>query len=146
MNLLIKSPKTLDDFKRYYNLRWKVLRKPLNNARGSEKDKFDGISDHIMICYESKVIGVGRIKINSISEAQIDYIAVDKKFRKKGIGRIIIKELEDIVRGKVKKIILHSRENAIKFYEINGYNVLSKSYVSCGVVHFKMIKSLISSW
>ena len=143
MKFIVRVPETKKDFEQCYNLRWDVLRKPLNKPWGSEKDNFDSASNHIMICNRSKVVGVGRIKINSSDEAQIDYVAVDEKYRKKGVGRIILKELEYIVKERVKKIILHSRENSIEFYRKNGYDILNKSYISSGIVHYKMIKLII---
>ena len=34
----VLEPKTKEDFKKYYDLRWRILRKPWNQPRGSEKE------------------------------------------------------------------------------------------------------------
>lgn len=40
-------------------------------------------------------------------------------------------------------IVLNARENAIKFYEKNGYHIIEKSYLLFGKIqHYKMIKRI----
>ena len=37
-----RSPNTDLEFEAYYELRWRVLRKPWGQARGTEHDEYDG--------------------------------------------------------------------------------------------------------
>ena len=39
---------------------------------------------------KGKIIGVGRLHFVNIKESQIRYMAVDKNFRKKGVGLSLI--------------------------------------------------------
>ncbi len=39
MEVKICKPLTKEEFKKYYDLRWKVLRKPWKQPKGSEKDE-----------------------------------------------------------------------------------------------------------
>ena len=131
-------------FEEYYELRWRVLRKPWAQPRGSEKDEMENKSIHIMACNENKIVGVARLHFNSSKEAQIRYMAVDEGYRKQGLGSMMLKRLEEIAREKgASYIILNARENAVSFYEKNGYEIIEKSYVLFGEIqHYKMKKIL----
>jgi ribosomal protein S18 acetylase RimI-like enzyme len=57
---------------------------------------------------------------------------------------MVLKELEKIVGGKgAKRIIIHSRSNAVEFYKKHGYQVVKQSYTLFGVIlHFLMEKKI----
>ena len=46
-NINIKEPVTEEEFEQYYILRWRILRQPWNQPRGSEKDDKENKSIHI---------------------------------------------------------------------------------------------------
>ena len=142
----IIEPSTSKEFKKYYNLRYEVLRKPWGQPMGSERDKREEISIHRMIVDENSgdVLAVGRLQFNSIHEAQIRYMAVADKFQGKGLGSQIISALEDVARGKgIQRIILSARENALQFYKNNGYEIVKKTHLLFGEIqHWLMGKEL----
>ncbi len=131
-------------FEKYYELRWKILRKPWNQPRGSERDDIEDEAIHIMACDDDKIVGVARLHFNSMEEAQIRYMAVDEKYRGQGIGSMMLRRLEEIAKKKgAKYIILNARENAVNFYKKNGYSTVEKSYVLFNTIqHYKMMKNL----
>ena len=90
----ITEPKTKEDFDKYYDLRWRILRKPWDQPKGSEKDDLEDESIHLMACSGGGVCGVARAHFNSPGEAQIRYMAVDEPYRGKGIGSKLHDELE----------------------------------------------------
>ena len=49
-----------------------------------------------LLIIKNEIIGVGRLHFVGIKESQIRYMAVDKKFRKVGVGREIVNKLEII--------------------------------------------------
>ena len=69
----IIEPKTYDELKKYYDLRYEVLRKPWSQPKGSERDDKEETSFHRMIIDEQNgnAVAVGRLQLNSIEEAQI---------------------------------------------------------------------------
>ncbi len=141
----VLEPKTKEEFEKYYDLRWRLLRKPWNQPRGSEKDELENQSIHIMVTDEtSNIIGVGRGHFNSKDEAQIRYMAVEENQRGKGIGRAILEELENRLREKrIKYIVLNAREPTINFYKRYGYNIIEKAHILFdSISHFKMRKDL----
>ena len=142
----IIEPATSEEFKKYYNLRYEVLRKPWLQPKGSERDEEEETSLHRMIIDEpnGKAVAVGRLQFNSIEEAQIRYMAVSDDYQGMGYGSKIVKVLDNIAREKgSRKIILQSRENAVKFYEKNGYKIIEKSYLLFDEIqHWLMEKEL----
>ena len=140
--MIIKSPKTKEEFFKYYDLRWRILRAPWNQPKGSEQDELEGQSIHIMVVENDEVIGIGRAHFNSDEVAQLRYMAVNEDWQGKGVGKLILDELEKrVVEKGAKKIILHARDNAVKFYEKHGYKVVKLSHTLFGVIpHFLMEK------
>lgn len=142
--MIIKSPKTKVEFFKYFNLRWKILRAPWNQPKGSEQDDLEDQSIHIIVISNDEVVGVGRAHFNTVTEAQFRYMAVDEQWQGKGIGKLILDELERrVVEQGANKIILHARDNAVKFYEINGYEVYKPSHRLFGSIqHYLMEKTI----
>ena len=144
MNII--DPKTSEEFRKYYNLRYEILRKPWGQPLGSERDEGEDTSIHRMIINENtgEALAVGRIQFNSIDEAQIRYMAVLDIFQGQGLGSWIISALEDVARKNGNKwIILSARENALEFYNKNGYKIVKKTNLLFGEIqHWLMRKEL----
>ncbi len=128
--MIVRPPKTSEEFQRYRDLRWRILRAPYNQPKITEQDDV-GTKDYpIMVCEVDGIpIGVGRAHFISEDEAQIRSISVEEEWSGKGIGSIVLKELEKIVTAKgAKRIIIHARSSAVEFYKKNGYQVVEQSY------------------
>lgn len=137
----ISEPKTKKDFEEYYDLRWRVLREPWGQPKGSEKDSLEDKSIHIMAVEGNQVIGCGRLHFNSPEEAQIRYMAVEEDMRGKGVGSRILTGLEKKAKKKkAKRIVLNARESAVKFYENNGYIVTGEGHKLFGEIEHKRMK------
>ncbi|MBI5355624.1 MAG: GNAT family N-acetyltransferase [Candidatus Aenigmarchaeota archaeon] len=137
----IVEPKTKEDFGKYYELRWRVLRMPLGMPRGSERDELENSSAHVMAVDNGLVVGVGRVHLNSKNEAQIRYMAVDSEKRGKGTGKRILNELERVAaRLGAENIILNARVDAIDFYKRYGYQTVGERFLYIGIEHQKMEK------
>ena len=126
----IRKPRTDREFKRYFDLRWRILRKPWDQPKGSEQDEMDKKSIHILAIIGDKVIGCGRGYFNSTIEAQIRYMAVDEDFRGQGIGLRILKALEEeLTENGAREIILKARENAVSLYGKHGYEIYQEGEI-----------------
>ncbi len=142
---ILKQPVSQSDFRRYYHFRWRLLRQPWGQAAGSEVDDIEAHCFHIMaVNKKNLIIGVARLQFNANSQAQIRYMAIDPLYRKQGIGRQIITELERQAKAnKASIIVLDAREKAVGFYQKLGYQVLRKSYLLFDEIqHFRMQKTL----
>jgi ribosomal protein S18 acetylase RimI-like enzyme len=140
----IIEPKTPQDFAKYYDLRWRVLRKPWNQPPGSEKDDLEEQSIHLMATSQNRVLGVIRAHFPSPGIAQIRYMAVDTPYQGKGIGTKLLTEMEKRLKQKgARQIVLNAREIAVEFYENHGYDIAGKAHILYdSIEHFKMVKRL----
>ena len=143
--MTITQPKTPNEFEKYYDLRWRILRAQWNQPKGSEKDDKEATAIHVMVCESEGIpIGIGRVHFNTKDEAQIRYMAVEENQRGKGIGALVLEELEKRAKEKgVKFIILNARDTAIKFYEKHGYKIVKQAHTLFGSIpHYEMRKDL----
>ena len=142
--LVIRQPQNREEISRMYELRWKVLFKPWNQLKGSEKDERDGEAHHFIAIGDGQIIGAGRfIKIKE-RIGLIDNIAVSKKYQRKGIGSNLIESMHVTARNQgFRIIILNARENTEKFFQNHGYEIIEEGPMLNGVIkQYKMKKSL----
>jgi len=143
-NLIIRSPKTPEEFKEYYKLRWEILRKPWKQPEGSEKDEFEDRAFHLMALEGDSLLGVGRIHFNSPTEAQLRFMAVKEEHRDGGIGGALISGLEDEARKRgVNEVVVNARKPAVGFYSKYGYELMGDAHTLFGSIpHYSMRKNL----
>ena len=144
-NYSIKSPESTEEWESYLLFRWEVLRKPLGMTKDSLSDSIEDKSFHLMgIDAEKNVIASGRVHFNSENEAQIRYMAVDDRFKRRGIGSEIVDKLERYATSKGAEImVLNSREEAISFYSSLGYEEVCPYHSDTGIPHKTMRKSVL---
>lgn len=140
----IRAPKTELEWEEYYDLRYRILRKPLSQERGSEKNDGDATGEHFAVFEDSKILAIARLDYQENKTAQVRFVAVEENLQGKGIGKIIMKEIElQCKKQKIEKIILHARDYAVDFYLKLDYIIIEKSYKLFDVLqHFLMEKEL----
>lgn len=130
----------------YYELRWRLLRAPWMQPRGSERDEFEQEAFHCVAASKknNEIVGVGRLHfLSPPAFAQIRFMAVLPEWRGKGVGSSILAVLEQkAVEKGAKQVVLNGRENAIKFYQEHGYAVEGGAEALFGIPHFKMSKKI----
>lgn len=139
------TPKTANQQNKYYHFRWQMLREPWRMPIGSERDEYDEMSHHRMIVDgKGRPMAVGRLYITPDNEGQIRYMAVKPNRRNKGVGSLVLVALESFARQEgVKRLVINAREDAIRFYEKNGFESQGELSDERGPLrHQQMIKSL----
>ena len=141
----ILIPQTQSELEQYYDLRWRILRRPWNQPKGSEKDEIESECIHVIAKYNDDIIGVGRLQFNSKDEAQIRYMAVEPDYEKQDIGKKIVDTLERYaIKNNRASIMLDAREPAVGFYEKLGYIKKEKTYLLFdSIQHYRMGKLII---
>ena len=143
-NFVVEQPSTKKDFEIYYQLRYEVLRKPWGQPVGSELDETDDTSIHAFIKKDNIAITCSRLHFVDNITAQIRYMAVHPNYQGKGIGKLVINYLEGITKENNRnKVILHARENAVKFYESCNYSVKEKSYLLFDEIQHYLMEKVI---
>jgi predicted GNAT family N-acyltransferase len=130
-------------FTQVFDLREKVLRKPLGISLHNEDtsaDEKDVIwiaikNHHVIACLMLKDQGKGVLKLRQM--------AVDADLQGKGIGRLLIQKAEKEAQNLgFSKIELHARQYAQGFYERLGYTVSGQIFEEVGLPHVFMDKLL----
>jgi ribosomal protein S18 acetylase RimI-like enzyme len=144
MEIEIRCPNTKLEWEEYYDLRFRILREPWKQPRGSERNEGDSTGIHLACFEQGNIIGIIRLDQSDEFTGQIRFMAVESKMQGKGIGEKLMCEMEKNAfnRGD-KKIILHAREVALGFYEKLGYKIIKKSHnLFEAIQHYLMEKEL----
>jgi GNAT superfamily N-acetyltransferase len=134
----LKTPKTRDDFKAYYALRYKVLREPWGHPKGTEKDDYEPISEHFMAVDEntSEALGVIKLFEKGSGVGQFSHLAVAKEYQHKGIGKFLIETVERRAREcGYKTLGTMTRVTATAYFEKYGYHVAGLPVPHLGTIH-----------
>lgn len=138
----IRSPNTELEWEAYYDLRFRILRAPLNQPLGSERNDGDQSGQHFALFDNDTIVAIARLDLAEKGVSQVRFVAVDDKIQGKGYGKRIMSAVEvaSIEQGN-SKMILHARDYAVDFYLHLGYTMLEKSHLLFGTLqHFKMEK------
>ncbi len=122
----IKTPQTRDEFKAYYDLRYRILRQPWAQPRGTEKDDFEPLSQHFMaVDSESgEVVGVIKVYEKDPGIGCFSHMAVAGVRQRQGIGSMLMDAVEDYSRKKgFKTLGCYSRLNTTLYFERAGYRI-----------------------
>ena len=143
-NFEIRSPISEEEWERYDNFRWEVLRKPLKMSHIPLKDNLEEASIHLMgVTSEGKILACGRLHLNTSEEAQIRYMGVSEDLRRTGIGSKMIEKLEEeAINQGANQIMLNARENAVAFYKSLGYFEVGPHESDIQIPHTRMEKKI----
>ena len=144
MALEIRTPINEHEWNAYYSLRYEVLRAPLGQPLGSERNEGDATGIHFALYEDDILKAIARLDLQDQQIAQVRFVAVDQECQGKGFGLKIMQATE--VKAKemgIQKMILHARDYAVEFYIKQGYQNLGASYKLFDVLqHYLMEKNL----
>jgi predicted GNAT family N-acyltransferase len=143
----ILQPNTPDQWENYYQLRFSVLRKPWNQDPGTEHANDDHSAFHGAIFGEDgKALAVARVSQISEQQAQIRFMAVDPKYQGKGLGKAVLKYVENLGMRNyptITQFCLQARETAVPFYLSNNYRIQEKTFLLFDEIqHYLMVKDV----
>jgi GNAT superfamily N-acetyltransferase len=126
------------------DLRYAILRQPWNKPRETATDEQEVSSVNSYISDNGQVVACGRLQDNGGGVGQIRYMAVDAGYQGKGLGKLIVAKLEEEARRiGLTTIELQARENALQFYQSQGYVVKEMSFKLWDIIqHYLMTKDL----
>ncbi len=155
--VVIRKPRTVEEFEQYYDVRYKVLREPLDLPRESEKARpviheFAGV--HLFACVPTKKAAVGAV-MGYIEHglAKVHALCILPEYQRSGLGKALMLALEDELRKQgANRVYLNSRVPIQPFYEKLGYVAVrimpreeSIRVTGMDLVFVRMEKSLVST-
>lgn len=142
----IKTPRTRDDFKAYYTLRYKILREPWGHPKGTEKDDYEPISEHFMaITEKGEVAGVAKLYEKTDGVGHISHLAVAPEHQHKGIGHLLMQTIEARARERGFRIIgTMARVTATAYFERAGFRIVGISTPHLGTTHLVWMEKALA--
>ena len=120
-------------------IRFEVFVDEQNVPEELEIDGLDDEAKHVLAYLDNEAIGTGRI----LSDGHIGRIAVLKKHRGLGIGKIMMQDLMKWAEeAKLEKLWLSSQWRAHGFYSDLGFQCEGEIYQEAGIDHIKMSKKI----
>lgn len=109
-----------------------------------EVDQDEANTIHFVLYSEKKEpIATLRLLPLSGKELKLQRMAVLKKYRKQGLGKILIEEAESFAKlQEFETITLGAQLSAIPFYEALGYQAYGEEFIDAGMPHIHMKRSL----
>jgi predicted GNAT family N-acyltransferase len=140
----IRSPQIEREWEEYFDLRYRILREPLNQPKGSERNDGDATGIHFALYDNDIVKAIARLDQQDAEVFQVRFVAVEKAEQGTGYGRKIMEATEEKTKELAgQKIILHARDYAVDFYLKLNYTLIEPSYKLFDVLqHFLMEKNL----
>ncbi|MBT5019132.1 MAG: GNAT family N-acetyltransferase [Planctomicrobium sp.] len=109
-----------------------------------EQDDRDTFCLHVLAIIDDQPIGTGRIDIEK--GGKIGRIAVLSEFRERGVGKVIMSQLETIAQDhQLSELFLNSQVAAIEFYKKQGFIPTGDVFVEADIDHVKMVKTFKKS-
>jgi len=142
----IKTPKSRDEFKAYYALRYRVLREPWGHPKGTEKDDYEPISEHFMVVTEKgEAVGVAKLYEKSEGVGHVSHLAVAPEHQHKGVGHLLVQTIEHRARERGFKIIgTMSRVTATAYFERAGFRIAGIPTPHLGTTHLVWMEKTLS--
>ncbi len=122
----IKIPQTREDYKAYYDLRYRILRQPWAQARGTEKDDYEPISHHFMAIDtdSGEVVGVIKIYEKEPGVGCFSHMAVAGVRQRQGIGKLLMDAVEAYAKETgYSRLGCYSRLNTTLYFEKVGFRI-----------------------
>ena len=137
-NLKIELVKNKKDLEHVFKIRETVFIKEQKVPKDIERDDFDSIAKHFVVFYRNKPIGCARISFIN-KKVKLERIALLKKYRGKGFGKIITEYLIEYCKKKnVKEIFMHSQYYLKDFYNKCGFKIRGKTFMEADIKHIEM--------
>ena len=110
----------------------------------SKKIEFDGLDqfcNHYLAKINELPIGTARVREQKKGIFKIERMAVLMRYRKKGVGKAIIKKIlkHYLNLNNINKLILNSQIEAKDFYKKFGFVEVGKEFVEANIKHQKMV-------
>jgi len=128
-----------EDLAKAFAIRMRVFVTEQGVPRKIELDRDDQGAVHFLATASGKAIGTARIVMHRGS-VKIGRMAVLKNYRRKGVGRMLLKRA--VVTAKklgAQKIYLHAQVAVIGFYERMGFRSVGPVFDEAGIPHRRMV-------
>ena len=139
--IFVKNIKDQSDKIKAFEIRNLVFCEEQKVSKKIEFDGLDQFCDHYLAKINEVPIGTARVREQTKGTYKIERMAVLKEYRKKGVGKAIMKKIlkNYLNSSKINKLILNSQIEAKDFYKKFGFVEVGNEFVEANIKHQKMI-------
>ena len=139
--ILVNNIKDQSDKTKAFEIRNLVFCEEQKVSKEIEFDGLDQFCNHYLAKINELPIGTARVREQKKGTFKIERMAVLKGYRKKGVGKAIIKKIlkHYLNLNSINKLILNSQIEAKDFYKKFGFVEIGKEFVEANIRHQKMI-------
>lgn len=109
-----------------------------------EIDDLESSTLHLVGYSDGTAACTARLLLKDNNSLKIQRVAVLEEYRKKGIGSLLMTEVEKIAQEHFNssELVLDAQDHAIPFYLQQGFSISSGSFLDAGIPHHQMKKAL----
>ena len=136
--MLFRSVVTEKELKQAFSIRIRVFVREQGVPAAIELDEDDRRATHLLASVGGKPVGTARLVFTN-AKAKIGRMAVLKSYRRKGVGKALLKTAVELARKRRAKLIyLHAQVSVVGFYEKMGFRPVGRVFMEAGIPHRKM--------
>ena len=122
-----------------FAIRLRVFVKEQGVPQEIELDRDDARATHFLAVHSGRAVGTARVVMRRGS-AKIGRMAVLKSYRRRGVGKKLLKRAVQMARQSgAKKIYLHAQVAVVGFYENLNFRCVGPVFDEAGIPHRKMV-------
>ena len=145
-NLVVKLVDTEAELEGAINVRMRVFVAEQQIPAEEELDDADATATHAVALHEGQVVGTGRMLVvdgDPPGTCRIGRMAVDRDWRRYGVGGLVLACLEEAARTDgLTHCLLHAQEYVKDFYAAHGYREQGDMFLEVDIPHVEMVKAL----
>ncbi len=127
------------ELEKAFSIRLRVFVREQGVPKEIELDDDDASAAHFLALLGESAVGTARLAMHG-NNAKIGRMAVLRHYRRKGVGRELLKRAVKLAqRRKAKTIFLNAQVSAIGFYERLGFSCVGPVFDEAGIPHRKMV-------
>ena len=145
-DIVAKLVETEAELEGAINVRMRVFVVEQQIPAEEELDEADSTATHAVALAGEQVVGTGRMLVvdgDTPGTCRIGRMAVDREWRRHGVGGKILECLEEEARlqGMID-CLLHAQEYVKEFYSNHGYRQRGEVFFEVDIPHVEMVKGL----
>ena len=138
--ITVKVVETEEELDAAIGVRFRVFVEEQQVPPEEELDAYDAAATHAIALHQGRVVGTGRVILDEDS-ARIGRMAVDREWRRHGIGGLLLLFLEEEARTHgATGFVLHAQEYVKSFYAAHGYQEHGEVFLEVDIPHVEMRK------
>jgi predicted GNAT family N-acyltransferase len=138
----VKRVSSKEELRKAFAIRRRVFIKEQGVPAAVELDTDDDSAIHFLALGRGNAVGTARVVLRHRT-AKIGRMAVLRSYRRKGIGKKLLRQAIILARKRgAEEIYLHAQVPVIGFYEAQGFRCAGKVFTEAGIPHRKMIYQL----